>query len=1160
MTEAASLLAGPDPDAATRRAFHWADAEADDAPDAVLCLTQSTDRAEALERRWAEDRNPLRFTATTLDRFVSDCYERATGSLADTTLSKPERLRLVEAAIERFDGDDGPFVEIDQPSNDLVDQVQGLFSLLEYAGYATPDEMEHALRSAGAVGDDALDPDLFASFRSTEVSDSDGALDSQAAIIPELYAKYQSLREELHPDWKTVNSEQYLALLDGDQLLDAVPSSVDAVVLDGLTRLAPAERETIARIGRNLPTVAVLSLVHDSMGGNGLDFGVQQELTVYQAIGFQLDYEAPEPVDDRRLDAVRSLHVASRDPPSYAPSDVGIEWLEPSTEREEVRTVARRIRGLLTRDNVEPSDVGVVVTDRTTYRGILAETLGGYDVPFTFTNDIGIEQTLVGDAVEGLLDLADGETHVTALRSLCSNALVSLEAFGVDPAAVRRVNESVDGDSIEALLDELEDDGATTTAVGIEELIDRVDPDGASLVGYVMELEDLLEDLTVGEAVEEHGAPSTATGSHRPAYERSAWESVEGVLDSLEDVAPHVSDEEPVGRVRRALRAELVSGPSQCDGYVRVLPMAEAEMASFEHTFVLGLTSGYFPTEQDTMAFFGAVNDADEEFSRAHTGRRARYILGTLLTGSGQVVLSTPRHSVDGVEHVPAPVVTELRRYVDGPTDGDGTGRSVGPTDGSPDGAPSVAPTVTSEDVQRRYADWAGPQSFESVDEPVVALDGADGLTDDGRTFAEMGLTTAWRRAQPHHTAHDGHIGDLLEEIYPSSDREPYSPSALENYARCPFVYLATNVLGFEEDYGEKNEVSRADRGNFIHEVLADLYRGLREEAHSPVALTEFDREYLESELLSKSLACVDELGSIETPFARRTITRILAGLGSPSENPYYGPSHDGADGLFVRFLDAELEAADGAHARPTYFEGAIGIDYLDDVELLADEPVTVDTPDGPVDVSGIADRIDVVPDGASPHLPDGVRGIYVRDYKTGNTPARADVTDGAKLQLPLYGLALEKILEEETGIPHETIGGSYYRLKSPTDIDPTAGQVTSRSAVGSDDGLPLVTPTGQTWRLPFDDVEQHRRFVREVTSSRLGRIASAIDDGAFHTTLLSADHAGCEDCTFRNSCDVRHHLRQDQLDKIDDAEHYVSEGAREEELDLEAYGTGGDD
>jgi ATP-dependent helicase/nuclease subunit B len=819
----------------------------------------------------------------------------------------------------------------------------------------------------------------------------------------------------------------------------------------------------------------------------------------------------------------------------YSPSEVEIEQAEPSTEREEVRTVARRVRGLLARDDVDPLDVGIVVTDRTTYRGILAEMLGSYEVPFTFTNDIGIEQTLVGDAVESLLDLADGEAQVTALRSLWSNALVSLEEFGVDPVEIRRANESADADSMEAILDALEDDGATTAAVGIEELLDRVDPEGVTLAGYVMELEDLLEELTVGEAVEEHGSPSAATGSHRPAYERSAWESVEEVLASFEGVASHVSDEDPVGRVRRALRAELVGGPSQRDGYVRVLPMAEAEMASFEHTFVLGLTSGYFPMEQDTMASFGAVNDADEEFSLAHTGRRARYILGSLLTGSGEVVLSTPRHTVDGVEHVPAPVVTELRRYVDG--------RPTVPPDGDLRTYPATLRGV------------GRPQQFESVDEPVAALDGADGLVADGQLFPEMGCTTAWRRFHPHHTAHDGHIGELLEEVYPAWRGEPYSPSALEDYARCPFVYLAGNVLGSDEDYGEENDVSRADRGIFIHEVLADFYRDLREEAHSPVALSGFDREFLESELFSKSLARIEEMDSIETPFARRTVTRILAGLGSPWENPYYGPSADGADGLFIRFLDAELEAADGAHARPTYFEGAIGIDYLDDVEILADEPVTVDTPDGPVDVSGIADRIDVVPSDASPHLPDGVRGIYVRDYKTGNTPKPADVTAGKKLQLPLYGLALE----EETGIPHEAIGGSYYWLKSPTDVNPTDAQVTSKAAVGTDDGLPLVTPTGQTWRLPFDDIDQHRQFVRGVISARLGRIAKGIDDGAFHMTLLSEDHAECEDCTFRNACDVRHHLQQNRLDATDNGEHYVSERARDEELDLAAYETGGD-
>lgn len=267
MTEAASPLAGPDPDVATRRAFWWADAEADDAPDAVLCLIQSSDRAEELERQWADGRNPLCFSATTLDHFVRDCYERATRSLKRRSASPN-----YSASSRPQSNDMTPTMDLSQGSSN-----PRTISLTRFRGSSpcssTPGTPHRRNGTCPPVGRYRRGrrpcPDLFASFRSTEITTGDGSLESQASIIPQLYANYQSFREEIHPDWKTVNSAQYLTLLDVEHFLEAVPESVDAVVLDALTRLAMAERETIARISRNLPTVAVLSLVHDSMGGNG---------------------------------------------------------------------------------------------------------------------------------------------------------------------------------------------------------------------------------------------------------------------------------------------------------------------------------------------------------------------------------------------------------------------------------------------------------------------------------------------------------------------------------------------------------------------------------------------------------------------------------------------------------------------------------------------------------------------------------------------------------------------------------------------------------------------------------------------------------------------------------------------------------------------------
>jgi len=106
----------------------------------------------------------------------------------------------------------------------------------------------------------------------------------------------------------------------------------------------------------------------------------------------------------------------------------------------------------------------------------------------------------------------------------------------------------------------------------------------------------------------------------------------------------------------------------------------------------------------------------------------------------------------------------------------------------------------------------------------------------------------------------------------------------------------------------------------------------------------------------------------------------------------------------------------------------------------------------------------------------------------------------------------------------------------------------------------PLAPPPSQSWRLPFDTQTEFTRFIRDVTSTRVGRINTAIENGAFQTTLLSESQANCENCTFRHSCDVRHHHQRDTIDELDDREHYISERARGEELDMDAYGDRGGD
>lgn len=1133
-----SLFSGPDSETVTTRALSWAASNAGEGLDSVLCLTQSRERADILRHRWQTDHDQLRFTCTTLDDYVSELYEQETGNLADCTLSRVQRFRLVEAAIEQYSEADteGPIAAIDAPANDLIDQVQGLFSLLEYAGYDSPEAIEHALLSAGVDGDDAIDTEsLYGAFRGTELPASESNLAAQAETFSALYAEYSRLRNELYPEWQSVVAEQYLTLLDNDQFLTAISASVDVVILDGLTRLAPAEREVVARLAGAYPTVAVLPLTHASLTGDGIDDGVQRALDVYQALGFELEYRTPGHVNEARLSAVRNLYTPSQESASNGSVGVEITIAEPATEREEVRSTARRIRALLD-DGAAPADIGVVVTDRATYRSVLAEVFLAYDIPFTFVNEIGIEQTLVGEAMQALLDLANPESQLQSLKTLAANALVSLDAVGIQAEEILRAATEVPDQRLESLLESLEQRECYTTAQGVRELVSTLDPDGKSLSAFTATLEHLLDELSVSDAVDTYSKPSEVTGSHRTSYEQSAWHAVERVLQSVSAVSPYLGDTQPAERVRRALLAELVSGPRQQPEYVRVYPLAEAEMRSFEHLFGLGLTMGNFPNESDTMQFFEAVNEADEEFGREHTGRRARYILGTLLTGSGTVTLSVPQHTVEGTEHVPAPVVTELKRYID---------------QGDIDTEYDALPQVNSEDIQHAYRAWAVREAFTTPTRATAALTAAEGLSATSREFAKHGVTCSWRRSQPGVSEHDAQLDDVVDSVYGAKQREAYSPSALEDYARCPFVFLMKNVLGFEEDYGDDRGITRADRGIYIHNVLAAFYRRLRSRDDGPVDLDRYTRSTLETTLLDVALEQLDELDDVETPFEKRTIGRLLSGLGEPERNPHHGFGAEGLNGLFVRFLETELDEQGDVVTAPTYFEGAMD-SYYGDVEELSDRPVTVETPAGPVGVRGIVDRVDIADD--SPRL------MHVRDYKTGSTPARKDIMGGTKLQLPLYSLALETVLEERTGETHEAVAASYYKLKAPNDIDSAASQITSREALGSDSERSMASPVSQDWQLPFDTRREFKQFIRSVTAARVGQIATAIENGAFQPTLLAADLANCEDCTFRHTCDVRHHHQRETMSELAGGDHYLSERALDEEFDMSAYRMGGDE
>jgi ATP-dependent helicase/nuclease subunit B len=329
--------------------------------------------------------------------------------------------------------------------------------------------------------------------------------------------------------------------------------------------------------------------------------------------------------------------------------------------------------------------------------------------------------------------------------------------------------------------------------------------------------------------------------------------------------------------------------------------------------------------------------------------------------------------------------------------------------------------------------------------------------------------------------------------------------------------------------------------------VLEHYYLSLQSAGGEPVSPGgDFDER--QARLLSVARDQLDNNFSEypETAFQNQWLTSVLGGLGSSERNPYYGPAEETDDGrpvargLFYRFLEHEFGELAKTTARPTWFEGRVGQPY-DAGTLIGDDPAIIHTPQGPVPVHGLIDRVGTVP-GTDPTQ------AVIRDYKTGSSiPSESDALLGLNFQLPLYALMAEHALSDI-----ETVGAAYYQVSPPTSVSSRSGQITSQEMAAYYRSEEVDVPLLRFSYPHFETHDAFRRFVEETTAERLGDLVGGITEGHFQPTVLDPSDAGCRYCDYAHVCDVRSEQRQQTIEQIDEEglNVYVPPLARGQEAD----------
>ncbi len=273
-------------------------------------------------------------------------------------------------------------------------------------------------------------------------------------------------------------------------------------------------------------------------------------------------------------------------------------------------------------------------------------------------------------------------------------------------------------------------------------------------------------------------------------------------------------------------------------------------------------------------------------------------------------------------------------------------------------------------------------------------LDARDATAARGRAHYMLGLNEAlrrsvisrWSRGRPAWSSSDG-----LIRVAPGTSaalqahrlrERPYSLSALQRFATCPYQFLLATIYRLEP-WDEPEPLVRMDpltRGSLFHKVQAEFYRAMKRSGALPIepgnvpramatldgVLEQVAAEYAETLAPAIPRVWRDEIGELQRDL-----------------------------GIWVQKL------ADTGAWQPEYFEFSFGLSDEGRDPRSIREPVLVD---GRFVLRGSVDLIE--------HRSD-LDVLRITDHKTGRNRSTADliVGGGKTLQPVLYSVAIEQAL-----------------------------------------------------------------------------------------------------------------------------------------------------
>lgn len=469
-------------------------------------------------------------------------------------------------------------------------------------------------------------------------------------------------------------------------------------------------------------------------------------------------------------------------------------------------------------------------------------------------------------------------------------------------------------------------------------------------------------------------------------------EPVLAALAELEPMAPVG----PVGldEVRLVLNDRLgrLEAPRRVRRYgaVFVAPPSRARGMEFDVVIVPGLAERMFPRKltEDPILSDSARARLSPHLARNEQRRDAERLALRIAAGAARerAMFSYPRVDLDqGRPRVPSFYALEILRAAEGRLPG--FDELANRTASQPTRLSWPAPANPADAIDDAEFDLAVLDKLVDAD-PDTTIGAANYLL-GANVHLGRALRARARRWLKRWTPADGLVDPDAAALAALGKHQlsarSYSPTALQNFAACPYRFFLQAVHRLEprEEPEAIETLDPLTRGSLFAEVQYEILTALRELDVLPVTPEDLEDA---SALLDERL---DEVAARWHEDLAPAIERVW---------------RDGIDGIRADLREWMRRAAeDPEHWRPEWFELGFGLsDRAQADPHSSAEPVAIE---GGLSLRGSIDLLERHPDGR----------IRVTDHKTGKVRAAKDfvIGGGKTLQPVLYALAAERVLGE---------------------------------------------------------------------------------------------------------------------------------------------------